>query len=653
MRLRGGWLGFGLVAVLVFTRTASAYFLDSDRRFDVRLRAYSQLGVLTDSSETAGCPTDTQLAKAKAISDPAQRQAKLAQLMQTCPPSYSAGDLAQHRNFYNPEFDANLTDFMHWSGADEFKFRFAWWGFYDGLYDYLNPEWNDHRRDILTRFSQTDRPNQESKFFQDQNKNARKIYAERNRINELYFDYSSGPFFLRVGRQAISWGESDTIALLDVQNPFDLTLGAPGFFEDVDEARIPLWTVRSTMKLLESAGPLSSVFGDVYLVPGPIDTTVPITPLEGGVSPFNPDVADPQLNIVSQGAFGQQLHTVVADQLPASTWSNSRWGARLTGVLLRDYTVQGWFFRTFNQQPQPLLTNQSAIGLVGQKMTTLIDDRGFRVPECIGITSTNKVGHTPDGRACANSAPVVTLLQHRLESVLGFSATWFSQPVNGILKAEAEFFNKELAFIPTQNLNPRVQIPGPLRKAIGDNGTYVNHGATANYLRWVVGYDRNFFVPWLNPSNSFILVTSYNSQLNLSETGSQDYRNANAKPGHPQTFNGVIPGTTAFCNNAASAKSNPVCVQINPHDYEDAYKYEGFLTTTVRTDYMHGKLEPGITVITDVSGIFAVNPGVTYRLTDNVLFGLNYLTIDGPRKAGLGTFRAHDMIQARVTVQLN
>src|SRR5262249_48717435 len=154
----------------------------------------------------------------------------------------------------------NLTDFMHWSLADEFKFRFAWWGFYDGLYDYLNPEWDQHRRDILTRFSQTDRPNQESKFFQDQNKNPRKIYAERNRINELYFDYSSGPFFMRVGRQAISWGESDSIALLDVQNPFDLTLAAPGFFQDVDEARIPLWTVRSTIKLLESWGPLSSVF---------------------------------------------------------------------------------------------------------------------------------------------------------------------------------------------------------------------------------------------------------------------------------------------------------------------------------------------------------------------------------------------------------
>ena len=40
--------------------------------------------------------------------------------------------------------------------------------------------------------------------------------------------YAKGPVFFRVGRQAISWGESDTVAMLDQNNPFDLTLAAPG-----------------------------------------------------------------------------------------------------------------------------------------------------------------------------------------------------------------------------------------------------------------------------------------------------------------------------------------------------------------------------------------------------------------------------------------
>ena len=52
MRTRAGWLGLGLLAVLVFSGTSSAYFLDSERRFDIRLRAYSQLGILAEDSET-------------------------------------------------------------------------------------------------------------------------------------------------------------------------------------------------------------------------------------------------------------------------------------------------------------------------------------------------------------------------------------------------------------------------------------------------------------------------------------------------------------------------------------------------------------------------------------------------------------------------
>ena len=56
----------------------------------------------------------------------------------------------------------------------------------------------------------------------------RDIYAHQARVNELYLSYSKGPFFLRFGRQSISWGESDTIALLDQSNPFDITAGGAG-----------------------------------------------------------------------------------------------------------------------------------------------------------------------------------------------------------------------------------------------------------------------------------------------------------------------------------------------------------------------------------------------------------------------------------------
>jgi hypothetical protein len=365
---------------------------------------------------------------------------------------------------------------------------------------------------------------------------------------------------------------------------------------------------------------------------------VPKNPIAAGVSPFNPDQADPYYNILAQGAVASGFHTVVVDKIPEQTWSNTRWGARLTGLVLRDYTVQGWFFRTFNQAPVPLLTDASAFGLTKQGRTTFVDDRGQK---CDPATTSGP---------CTKQSPAVTILERRLESVIGLAATWFSQPVNGIVKTEIEYFIDELAVIPNMNLNPRVQLPKTVRGP--DEKNLHNHAPTADYLRWVIGYDRNFFARWLNPSNSFILVMAYNSSFNLSEKGGMDFRNASTKFGHPNTRNGPIKGAPG-CTGAAS-RTSPLCVFIDPHDYEDAYQYEGFLNTTLQTDYLHGTLEPRLTIITDVSGIFGFQPTITYRVNDNILLGFNYLAIESTgRKSGLATFRAHDMVQFRVTAQLN
>jgi hypothetical protein len=50
-----------VIAAAVTARPSFAYDLDSEHRFDVRLRAYSQLGILTDSSES---PSSGDVARA-------------------------------------------------------------------------------------------------------------------------------------------------------------------------------------------------------------------------------------------------------------------------------------------------------------------------------------------------------------------------------------------------------------------------------------------------------------------------------------------------------------------------------------------------------------------------------------------------------------
>ncbi|TMB50390.1 MAG: DUF1302 domain-containing protein, partial [Deltaproteobacteria bacterium] len=559
MRTSARWLILGLLVA----SPSHAYFLDQGRRFDFRLRAYSQVGIMTDSSEKdwPGNGPNTCVVNGKESNNKCR---------------YSAGDLGQHRNFYYPEFDAKLTDFTPWMHQvpglslitpDDFKFRFAWWGFYDGLYDYLNGPWNFNRRNLKARFSQSDNINKESFTFNDENKNPRHIYARRDRINELYLDYKKGPLFLRAGRQSISWGESDDIVFMDRLNAFDLTLGAPGLYQDLDEARIPFWALRATYKVLDNWKAFSSVFGDAFVVPGVVDTTVPIDPIVGGVSPFTPDVKDPQLTankLIRDNGFDprtfQGLHLVVVSRQPANSWANTRWGVRLTGVVARDYTVQGWFAREFPVAPTPLLTGGPGAFDEGFKdtggfkriPTTLIDDRGFRTPVCLD-NITNKpltkrfgnIGHTPSGRTCSYAEPIVTILDRQLESVIGLSATWFSPRVNGIIRTEAEYFHDEEAVIPNQNLNPLAQVP---RSILGGR-FFTNTIPRTDYVRWLIGYDRFFFFRPINPSNSFIVVAAIHGESNVFERRERDFRTAQQKPGKEATASTNLP----VCNPIAVA----------------------------------------------------------------------------------------------------
>ena len=617
------------VAVLGTGSVARAYFLDSTRNFDVRLRAYSQIAVATESSRES-------------------------------PPSFGAGDFFSHRNFYNPEFDAKLTDYVQWTRGvqglslltpEDFKFHFAWWGFYDGMFDYLAPQWRDALRAVpRTRQSSSDDISGESTHFNDENKNPRNILGAANRINELYLDFSKGRLFTRIGRQSIAWGEADAIVFMDVINDFDLTMGVPGVFMDLEEARIPFWAVRNTLRLVDSWGALSSLFADTFVVPGPIDTTVPLTSPAFFGFPYSQPGQDPHRNPALAPLLNPlPLETVLVDRLPKNNWSETRWGARLTGVLLSDYTVQGWFFRTYPTAPVPLLTGTIppiTLATTHPEGNTLIDNRGFRTPVCLD-DSGNPIpnpgsGHTPAGRACKYARPVITAFYRRLTSVAGTAATWYSPKVDGIIRTEAEAFINQDAFIPDVNLNPQVQIPNGTKK--------FNTIPKANYLKYMIGYDRFFFARWLNPANSIVLIAAMNGQWNLTARREKDFRaNGIAKPGKNQVEPGKVPGNPA----CQSPPFGFLCLTAPAKNFENEYKFEEFFNFVLRTDYMHGRLEPQLLVLLDVSGEYVFQTALSYRVTDYLLASGTLDAIDGSRKAGPAVFRDRDQFQFRVTYLLN
>ena len=262
-----------------------------------------------------------------------------------------------------------------------------------------------------------------------------------------------------------------------------------------------------------------------------------------------------------------------------------------------------------------------------------------------GITKRfGAVGHTPAGRTCSWAEPIVTILDRQLESVIGLSATWFSPRVNGIIRTEAEYFHDEEAVIPNQNLNPLAQVPRSILK-----GTFfTNTIPRTDYVRWLIGYDRFFFFRPVNPSNSFIVVAAIHGETNVFERRQRDFRTAQQKPGKPATGFAKLP----VCSPLAVASKQ--CRIAPAKNFEDMKAFDNdYLSVALQTDYLHGRLEPRIVVLIWGSGIYGFQPLVTYRLTDNVLLTGTWVAIEGSRRAILGTFRGHDMVQLRLTFQLN
>ncbi len=626
---RIGWQGTGsrrgaaVLVTLLCASSAQAFFLDAARDFEIRMRAYSEAGFAAEDS---------------------QPQTK---------PARATGQLIEHRNFFNPEFDAKLTRYQPFT-LDDLSFHLALWGFYDGIYDYGTGQYARAIRHIQGRLSQghtatapvtrTDTLIDPRKQYEYQGDPVLGDYGEIPfRINEAYVNYSKGPLFLRIGRQAISWGESDTIALLDANNPFNQTLGIPGVFQDVDEARIPLWTLRGTYKLFEAWGPISSAFAEAYLVPGSIDTTVSQVPLPLA-SPYSPPQPDPQALV--NGLIPPSIGTTLVkpflgriqlglyDRLPSRSMANSRYGVRLGGVIARDYTTSVWFYRTFASQPvprfQPLDLSHAPLVTKG------------------------KTGFTQ----------LITELDHGLENVFGGSTSFFSEKLDGIVRAEVEYFANEPAFIPSQNIPFEAELRAPqIRKLINSlekgqscngkpcplvgTGPTQGHVPHADFLRFELGYDRFFFFRPLNPSNSFTWVNAYVGQWNASETFSnQDFRfGGQQKP----TSTGVRTGA----NTANLSLKTIALLHTVDTDFVDLYPYESFFQSHIQTDYWHGRFTPALTAIIGLDGTWVFPVDLTFRYSDALLFDLKYVGIGGAFNFPTGFFRDRSQFALRLTYLLN
>jgi hypothetical protein len=353
--------------------------------------------------------------------------------------------------------------------------------------------------------------------------------------------------------------------LLDMIEPLDNRFGFP-LVEDLDDRRIPLWMTRSTLSL-GTWGPASNLTLEGYWVPGSIDNQESPVPRTG--NPFGPPVPPGPADII----------------IPDKKLSNSRGGGRILTTLWETATVSLAHYVTFSDIPSARLE----------------------------VRSLNPAPDTP------------LLLEFYQQQVTGISAT-MALPFDPytIVRTEAANFWDERVFIPGQSANAGELIP---RFLAGDGSPVRGALPTRNVVRWVVGVDRNVWLRWLNPENTFLLsaqyfhthIVDYDDDITSPLVDHIDFP---AAPGPPQA-------------HFLRRKNDEIT-----------------LTYLVSTLLWHGRITPQVFGAYETRGANAIVPGVTYQFGTNVQIALKYAVLFG-KFAGLGVFRDRDQLLVRVQYNLS
>jgi len=226
------------------------------------------------------------------------------------PPNIKSFNMKQHRNIAFIEMNYNCKP---GSGYD-IKFHATGRFLYEGVYEY-GPSSVRDVRDF-------------DAYWEDKVD----TLARDVSLWEGYIDVAKGPLFFRLGRQKISWGETDVFPMLDRIMPIDNSYG--GIFEDLDDRRVPIWAVRTTYNFGRT-WIFNDLGAELFWEPAMLDQQ------------FAPDAFYPSV-------YGFPQPSPPPYQLPADPSTNidkSRWGLRLQGILGNNFNWSLAYQQTYMTDP--------------------------------------------------------------------------------------------------------------------------------------------------------------------------------------------------------------------------------------------------------------------------------------------------------------
>ncbi|HEV8718516.1 MAG TPA: DUF1302 family protein, partial [Candidatus Binatia bacterium] len=405
---------------------------------------------------------------------------------------YNSFNLLQDRTFLQMELRHNLADLvagnyqgrlgflqyplrpLQWLHPEDLSYFVTYRGEYDGVWDY-GPDTFSEEFPLLSNCAPlTKSKRAHPRRFPDCTRlETRDRLRHRHRLFEAYVDFTRGPLFLRIGRQNLSWGETDAFRLLDQINPLDASFG--GFLVSLDERRLPLDMARVVYSF-ERVGPFSELNLEGY---GALDDNV-ATPVPTG-SPWSTPNPPGIRGFVKR---------------PAKNFTDARGGFRLT-TRLGDLTLSAAHYYTFLDTP--------LVRIVTPEMKPPVNLAEFDAAVAAGNAAQFLVDHFQ-----------ANVLFPKI-AISGATASFSLPRFYAVVRSEVAIFWREPLFKnsgPLNLLGPALthgQIT-PGYKQVGIDAVtgspllkYKNDIDRFHVVRWSLGIDINRYIRFLNPQQSFII----------------------------------------------------------------------------------------------------------------------------------------------------
>lgn len=608
---------FVLGSLIGLRTTGNAVPLDKDGDIKVGVRTYVNARIGTEDTDSSVSFRQLSPAPAPPVTESRTRTY----------PFSAAGHLRQNRVFVEAELKHDLERLLKegvgpFSLLKELPFRIkelsygvTYRGEFDGIYDWGPREYSTAdqygpcsgtnqiqciNKNPATGYPGT--PQEYQQFILDQRRELRDRGTQRSRLFQAYLDVGAGPVFLRLGRQILAWGETDGFRLLDQINPIDSSFG--GFLISLDERRVPIDMLRVQYDV-GTIGPLSDSFLELY---GAVDDKVGYSPGTAAGSPWT---------LPNLGAPSTTTQSFITT--PKRTLSDIRGGGRYVFNAL-DATFSLVHYYTYVDTPA----------------VQVIVKPDFPV----NITNPSAAAFPPGFSAQAIlSAPLV--------QISGASTTFAVPSLYSIVRSEFAYFKDEPRFR-QEDLDPFVYhlTQGGkdflLPANFPDRGNQPVTGGrrVGDSINYVLGFDINRYIRFLNPNQTFFISTQFFYKRLL------DAAERNPVPGRSVETGEVLPvPNREAIVPVGSARSFGAVEPVFIRQPTDQFLHTLFVTTS----YMSGQVNPAFLFFYDWGGAFVYQPSITL-VRDPFRFAIDFSILDAHTLkggSGVSLLRDRDNIQFR------